>query len=87
MRPEAKLREAPSAPAIVKKQFVRVDAGDAARAVRGPLPARGAPARACSKEVRLLQLDGRVRGLEVTCSCGEVTVVELEFPGRTDPTD
>ena len=32
------------------------------------------------KAVRLLEDQGRVIGLELTCSCGEVTAVELLYP-------
>jgi len=32
------------------------------------------------KAVRLLKEGGRVRAIEFTCSCGEVTVVELQYP-------
>lgn len=32
------------------------------------------------KAVRLLREDGRVRAIEFTCSCGEITVVELQYP-------
>ena len=31
------------------------------------------------KAVRLLDEDGRARAIEFTCSCGEVTVVELLY--------
>lgn len=60
--------------AIVKKQFVQVDVQEHAPAVRGASAPRG-----CKKSVRLLRIDGSVQALEVTCSCGEITVVELEY--------
>lgn len=60
--------------AIVKKQFVQVDAQEHAAAARGS----SAP-RACKKSVRLLRIEGVVQALEVTCSCGELTVVELDY--------
>jgi len=34
------------------------------------------------KAVRLLEEGGRVRAIEFTCSCGEVTCVELAYPGE-----
>jgi len=37
------------------------------------------------KAVRLLEEDGRVTAIELTCSCGEVTVVELLY--QDDSTD
>ena len=33
----------------------------------------------CAKSVRLLKLDGEVRALELTCSCGERSVIELDY--------
>ncbi len=60
---------------IVKKSFVQVETQSSARA--------GGPANAgarCKKSVKLLRLDAATHALEVTCSCGEVTVVELEHP-------
>jgi hypothetical protein len=33
------------------------------------------------KAVRLLEESGRVQGIEFTCACGEVTAVELVYPG------
>jgi hypothetical protein len=60
--------------AIVKKQFVQVDAQEHTAAVRG-----SAAPRSCKKSVRLLRIEGAVQALEVTCSCGELTVVELEY--------
>ena len=61
---------------IIKKNSVRM-ADEAS-----PHPAPGAAPRpgAHAKRVELLRVGGQVRALEVTCSCGEVTVVELETP-------
>lgn len=59
---------------IIKHSMVKLGA---------PAPARGAcaprdrqPAR---KQARAIQIDGEIRAIEFTCSCGETTVVELEF--------
>lgn len=65
--------------AIVKKQFVQVD---------GAASSPGAPVRAggaarCKKNVRMLRADSVVHALEITCSCGETTVVELEYTPET----
>ena len=60
--------------AIVKKQFVQVDAQEHTAAVRGSSAPRG-----CKKSVRVLRIDSVVQALEVTCSCGEITVVELDY--------
>ena len=60
---------------IVKKQFVQVDSNPV-----GAAPRPGAPVSRCKKSVRLLRLDSTVQAIEVTCSCGETTLVELEYP-------
>jgi hypothetical protein len=35
------------------------------------------------KTARLVEVDGRVRAIEVTCACGETTLVELAFESPT----
>ncbi|MFT4649305.1 MAG: hypothetical protein ACI87O_002313 [Planctomycetota bacterium] len=35
---------------------------------------------ACKPEIKVLKVGSDVRGVEVRCSCGEVTVVELTYP-------
>lgn len=37
-------------------------------------------ARGAQPEVRVLEVDGVVHGLEVRCSCGELVTVELQVP-------
>lgn len=61
---------------IIKRRRVRV-APEAAR----PIGAAGRAEGACrvEKGVRLLEADGRVHAIELTCSCGEVSVVELDY--------
>jgi len=44
-----------------------------------PAPVHG------QKAVRLLEEGGRVRVIEFTCSCGELTTVELSYPGEAVP--
>jgi hypothetical protein len=39
------------------------------------------------KSVRLVRLDGDVRALELTCSCGEVTLIELTYPDDSAAAD
>ena len=36
--------------------------------------------RTGKKNLQLLEENGRVRAIEFTCSCGEKTVIELEYP-------
>lgn len=38
-----------------------------------------------AKSVRTLTDRGHVHALEVTCSCGDVTVIELDYPEAPDP--
>ena len=38
----------------------------------------------CRKSVRLLETEQVVHAIEFTCSCGEVSVVELEYPEPTE---
>ncbi len=63
-------------PTIIKADRVRLDelAGTAAVSARRDVACGGA-----RKDVQLLEEDGRVRAIEFTCSCGEKTVIELEY--------
>ena len=61
---------------VLKAKSVRLQEGAA--------PA-GAPAAArprCAKSVQLLSVQGAVRAIELRCSCGEATVIELEYPEK-----
>ncbi len=42
-----------------------------------------APRRASGSHVELLQDDGTVQGVQVTCECGRATVVEFEYADAT----
>jgi len=75
---------------IIKKQFVELDdavapaAGSAVPTSTpttppGALP-RSTAARRCEKSTRPITIEGAIRAVEVTCSCGETTVIELEYP-------
>lgn len=75
-------------PTILKRDRVRVaplvprDFGAAPRAaVPAPAPA---PLPACEKSVRPVRDGATVVALELTCSCGEVTVIELTYDGEPD---
>lgn len=61
---------------IIKKDRV-VMPGSAAGA--GSPTGLGQTRQVCAKSARPLMHDGRVRAIEVTCSCGEKTLVELEL--------
>lgn len=43
---------------------------------------RGTPV--CRKSVRLLEVEQIVHAIEFTCSCGEKSVVELDYPEPTE---
>lgn len=49
----------------------------AAAPARKPSPARP---QGCEPGVRLLRAGGVVHAIEITCSCGEVALVELDYP-------
>ncbi|MCE9593756.1 MAG: hypothetical protein K8S98_06150 [Planctomycetes bacterium] len=61
---------------IIKHHSVRLDT--AASTVSAALPKGRAP-RAGQNHVELLRVDGKLRALEITCSCGETMVVELDY--------
>lgn len=63
-------------PHIIKHQRVRVDQVLAdAHAPAGTARAR----TSARKQIRLVEHEGLVRALELTCSCGESTRVELVY--------
>jgi hypothetical protein len=61
---------------LIKGERVRLLAETKPEAEDRPAP--------CVKSVRLLKLDGEVRALELTCSCGERSVIELAY-SEADP--
>jgi hypothetical protein len=64
---------------IIKKNRVRQVEPGTQPSPEAPLPRRPQRGR---KKVELLRVQGRVRALELTCSCGEKTVVELDYAGE-----
>lgn len=87
MNPSDKPATSPSAmkfPAlqtIIKHDRVRVDDGlEPAAAL--PNATRTASERAsarCRKSIELLRVQGAVQAIQVRCSCGEVSVIEIEY--------
>ncbi|MEO6708486.1 MAG: hypothetical protein ABI054_11760 [Planctomycetota bacterium] len=69
--------------AIIKHDRVRFE--DASAEVPSALPSRANAGNApksgarCKKSVQLLREKNIVHGIEVRCSCGEVTLVEIEY--------
>lgn len=77
-------------PTIIKRDRVQVAANPVpvgAKAHASHAAAHGAAGAHAgdAKSVRLLEHDGRVRAIELTCSCGEVTVIELDYPAAAGP--
>lgn len=66
---------------IIKRQRVLLDGQEARPAAQA---AAAAPAACTKKNARLVEHDGQPRAIEFTCSCGETTLVELEF-GASEP--
>jgi hypothetical protein len=67
---------------IIKRDRVRLDAAENSPA----RPAARSP-KHTGKSARLVRLEGRVVGIEITCSCGEASFVELEFDGAPEAAD
>ncbi len=67
--------------AIIKRERVQVDERRA-----DPPPALPG-STTCEKSARLLRLEGRVVGIEFTCSCGERSLIEAECdePAGVEP--
>ncbi len=65
-------------PVILKNRVVRREDSAATRHA-------AAVARGDNPEVKLITVDGTVRALEVLCSCGATTVVELDVATKASP--
>ena len=61
---------------IIKHHAVRLDGDEGCAA---PALPKGRPRAGGQKRVELLRVDERVRALEITCACGEKTVIELDY--------
>lgn len=63
-------------PTIIKKEDARLTESVS-------LSDPSAPSTPCATEgVKVHETGGQVRAIEVTCACGETTVIELEYPSR-----
>ena len=56
----------------------------AASAPGSSAPASSAPSCAQPKKAVLVEHAGRPRAIEITCSCGETTLIELVFPDEKE---
>jgi len=61
---------------IIKRNSVRFDENAPPTARPNP---KGSGRCAPTPGTRLVRADGVVRAIEVTCACGEVTVLELDY--------
>jgi hypothetical protein len=62
---------------VIKSERVRL--------VSGPAEQQPNEAASCTKTVRLLKLEGEVQAIELTCSCGERTLIELAYGPAEKP--
>ena len=62
---------------VIKRDQVRDDELERPRAAPAARPTGGAPC-APTPAVRLVQLDERTQAFEFTCSCGEVSLIEIQ---------
>ncbi len=61
---------------IIKGEHVRVEEA----------PEGGSRARACAaKSAEPVRIDGRVQAIRFTCSCGEVSLIELDYEEASAP--
>ena len=68
---------------VIKKSNVQFAGGAAAPSARAPV----ANAPTCASRVRPLRVGGVVAALEITCTCGETTLVELDYPQALEERD
>ncbi len=67
---------------VIKRHRVR--AGAAESPPSKPSPSTHAPR--VQQGARLVHVDGRLHAIEVTCACGEVMVIEVEYESAPEET-
>ncbi len=70
---------------VIKKERVHVD--ESGEAPQAPLAEAPHVPGTHGPGVRLVRVDGRVQAIEVTCRCGDVSVLEIEYDEATNPTE
>ncbi len=65
---------------VIKRHRVRT--GPTPSRPTEPGPRAGAPP--IQKGARLVHVDGRLHAIEVTCSCGEVMLIEIDYEGAAE---
>lgn len=65
---------------VIKKEFVRENAhvSVATEHADVPLPSSN-ERRPAPPGVRLVRVDGHVQAIEVTCRCGDTSVIEIDY--------
>jgi hypothetical protein len=69
---------------VIKHDRIHVEGGGGPGPYAAPAAHGEAPRHAAGARVRALRLDGRVRAIEFTCSCGEVSLLELDYGPPAD---
>ena len=70
---------------VIKKDRVRVGE-HAARTMHADVALDAPEERSTpAPGVRLVRIAGRIEAIEVTCRCGEVSVIEVEYDGVEQP--
>jgi hypothetical protein len=80
----------PRSRGVIKRAQVQLDGAPVRRASAPPPQANGADVAAAlpaarahaahAPRARLLQLDEHTQAIELTCACGEVSLIEIERP-------
>jgi hypothetical protein len=68
---------------VIKKSNVQLAGNASAPSARAP----AAKAPTCANRVRPLRVGGVIAALEITCTCGETTLVELDYPHASEERD
>jgi hypothetical protein len=71
---------------VIKKDQVRVSAGEAV-AAEGPVTRTPHAHGLRGPGVHLVRIDGRVQAIELTCRCGDVSVLEIDYDDTTHETE
>jgi hypothetical protein len=79
---------------VIKKDHVRVGESAEAAAENGTNGSSRAPAARSPHAhgsrgpgAHLVRIDGRVQAIELTCRCGDVSVLEIDYEDPTQPTE
>ena len=65
---------------VIKKQSVlATDSSTATAAPAADLGVEDSGGRAPAPGVKLVRVEGRVEAIEVTCRCGDVSILEVEY--------